>query len=119
MTQQQRNQPQNNDQSQNENRNDEQQSQSMALGNALQHIPVKEQPETSDDPSMPPTNDAGDAISEGSLYDASGAATGGGVDTPDAVEESTEDEVRKQKRSHIHQGTSAYMGGGADNGSNL
>ncbi len=109
MTQQQRNQSQ----------NDEQQSQEMVVGNARQYVPIKQPDATSDETTMPPTNDAGDAISEGSLYDASGAATGGGVDTPDAVEESTEDEVRKQKRSHIHQGTSAYTGGGADNGSNL
>ncbi|GLV53370.1 hypothetical protein KDH_02250 [Dictyobacter sp. S3.2.2.5] len=69
------------------------------------------------DAEMPETNDAGDAISEDTLYDASGAATGGGVDTPDAVEQSTEEANRK--KSHIHQGGSAYMGGGADNGSSL
>ncbi len=69
------------------------------------------------DTTMPETNDAGDAISEDTLYDASGAATGGGVDTPEAVVRSTEDEI--MKRSHINQSSSAYMGGGADNGTDL
>ncbi|GHO59585.1 hypothetical protein [Ktedonobacter robiniae] len=73
--------------------------------------------QTPDDSTMPETNDAGDAISEDSLYDASGAATGGGVDTPTAVEESTEKAVRKHHP--INQGSSSYTGGGSDNGSNL
>lgn len=69
------------------------------------------------DRSMPETNDVGDAVSEGSLRDASGEGTGGVGDTNDDVLESTEAEIRKHK--HIHQGTNAYTGGGADNGSSL
>jgi hypothetical protein len=78
---------------------------------------IEAQREARIDPNMPETNDAGDAISEASLYDASGKATGGGVDTPQHVEEYTEKAAQKHK--HIHQGTNAYEGGGADNGSNL
>lgn len=66
---------------------------------------------------MPETSDTGDGIGQDSVYDASGAATGGGVDLPIRVERSTEAEVQKSKP--LHQGDSAYMGGGADNGSNL
>lgn len=66
---------------------------------------------------MPETNDAGDAISEEALRDASGAATGGADDLPTKVERSTEQTVRK--RHPINQGSSAYMGGGADSGTDL
>nr|BBH86921.1 hypothetical protein KTC_16720 [Thermosporothrix sp. COM3] len=41
------------------------------------------------------TNDAGDAVSEETLRDASGKLTGGGVDTPTRVEEATEEEIRE------------------------
>ncbi len=77
----------------------------------------RRQQDTTPEGVMPPTNDAGDAVSEGSLYDASGAATGGGVDLPTHVEKSTEDEVKK--RQPLNQGSSAYTGGGADNGTDL
>jgi hypothetical protein len=63
------------------------------------------------------TNDAGDAVSEETLRDASGKLTGGGVDTPTRVEEATEEEIRRRKP--INQGTNAYSGGGADNGTDL
>lgn len=66
---------------------------------------------------MTPTGDAGGGISEGSLRDASGVETGGGTDTPQHVEESTE--AAENVQQPLHQGTSAYTGGGADNGSNL
>ncbi|MDQ6659877.1 MAG: hypothetical protein M3Z24_02800 [Chloroflexota bacterium] len=96
---------------------DDKQSRNVKSGtNANQNTPAR-QTDATDDYTMPETNDAGDAISEDSLYDASGAATGGGVDTPTAVEESTEAAVRKHKP--INQGSSAYSGGGADNGSDL
>ena len=72
---------------------------------------------TAYDQTQPETQDTGDGISEGSVYDASGAATGGGVDTPTVVDKSTESVVRRKKP--INQGDSAYTGGGADNGSNL
>ena len=85
--------------------------------NADQDTPARQQTDGIEDTTMPRTNDASDGISEASLYDASGAATGGGVDTPTAVEHSTEDEVRQQ--TPINQGSSAYTGGGADNGSDL
>ena len=65
----------------------------------------------------PPANDAGGGISAGTLKDASGTETGGGVDTPTRVEEKAEDTIEQQKP--LNQGTSAYTGGGADNGSNL
>lgn len=67
--------------------------------------------------SMTPTSDAGGGISEGSLKDASGTETGGGTNTPQRVEKSTE--VAENEQQPLHQGTSAYTGGGADNGSNL
>jgi hypothetical protein len=56
-------------------------------------------------------------VGEDSAYEASGAATGGGVDTPTAVEKSTEAAVRRHRP--INQGSSAYTGGGADNGTNM
>ena len=104
----------------NQSQRDEQQNTAIAPTNSDQDLSVRQQTGTHDDtsdPDMSTTNDAGDAISEGELYDASGAATGGGVDTPDAVQRSSEAATEQQK--HIHQGSSAYMGGGADNGSNL
>ena len=61
--------------------------------------------------------DVDSGVAEDGAYDASGAATGGGVDTPTAVEKSTESAVRKRKP--IDQGSSAYTGGGADNGTDL
>ncbi|QBD74609.1 hypothetical protein EPA93_00815 [Ktedonosporobacter rubrisoli] len=66
---------------------------------------------------LPSTSDTGGGISDGSVYDASSEATGGGVDTPLAVERSTENTIGKQKP--LNQGSSATSGGGADNGSNL
>ena len=88
--------------------------------NADQDATVKRQMDTmndTDEVTLPPTSDTGEGVGEDSTYDASGAATGGGVDTPTAVEKSTESAVSKQKP--INQGSSAYTGGGADNGSNL
>jgi hypothetical protein len=107
MTKQQKNQPDAGQQKQD----------ALAGMNTRQDIIAKQQTDTTDERAMPRTSDAGGGISEGSLYDASGAATGGGVDTPTDVEQRTEDEVRKQKP--IDQGNSAYTGGGADNGSDL
>lgn len=66
---------------------------------------------------LPPTSDAGGGISEGTLRDASGSETGGGSDTPLHAEQSTEAAI--QQKQPLHQGTNAYPGGGADNGSNL
>ena len=57
------------------------------------------------------------SVAEDSAYYASGAATGGGVDTPTAVEKSAEATIRKRKP--IDQESSAYTGGGADNGTDL
>lgn len=76
--------------------------------------PVNDLP---DDQTQPETQDSGGGVGQDSVYDASGAATGGGVDTPTAVEKSTEAAVRRRKP--INQGSSAYTGGGADNGSDL
>ncbi len=87
---------------------DEQKQDALAGTNTRQDIIAKQQTDTTDERTMPRTNDAGGGISEGSLYDASGAATGGGVDTPTDVEQRTEDEVRDQKP--IGQGNSAYTG---------
>ncbi len=70
-----------------------------------------------DDQTPPEVQDTGGGIGEDSVYDASGAATGGGVDTPTAVDKNTESVIRRKKP--INQGDSAYTGGGADNGSNL
>jgi hypothetical protein len=95
----------------------EQRRHAQAGTNTRQDATAMQHPDATNERTMPRTNDAGDGISEGSLYDASGAATGGGVDTPTDVEQSTEDEIRKQKP--IDQGNSAYAGGGADNGSDL
>lgn len=66
---------------------------------------------------LPPTSDAGGGVSEGTLRDASGVETGGGSDTPMHAEENTEATINRRKP--LNQGTSAYPGGGADNGSNL
>ena len=88
--------------------------------NADQDATVKRQTDAmndTDEVTLPPTSDTGEGVGEDATYDASGAATGGGVDTPTAVEKSTESAVRKQKP--IDQGSSAYTGGGADNGSDL
>ena len=88
--------------------------------NADQDATVKRQADSmndTDEVTLPPTSDTGEGVGEDSTYDASGAATGGGVDTPTAVDKSTEAAVEKQKP--INQGSSAYTGGGADNGSNL
>lgn len=98
-------------------------SQALAVGKFRRAVPLDQQAEATNDEfepgeeGLPPTNDAGDAIGEDSLYAASGAATGGGDDLSEAVEESDEEVAAKKK--HIHQGTSAYMGGGSDNGSDL
>lgn len=83
---------------------DEGQSSSIEHRGANREVDVQ-QDQTSDDttnPDMPPTNDAGDGISEGELYDASGAATGGGVDTPTAVDKSSV--PASEQKKHIHQG---------------
>ena len=78
---------------------------------------VREQVAPEEPEQLPPTSDAGGGISEGSLRAASGKETGGGVDTPLHVDDSTEATI--QREQPLHQGTSAYAGGGADNGSNL
>lgn len=78
---------------------------------------VREQAAPEEPEQSPPTGDAGGGISEGSLRDASGKETGGGVDTPLHADDSTEATI--QREQPLHQGTSAYAGGGADNGSNL
>ena len=99
---------------------DNSQKSTIARMNADQDATAKRQMDTmndTDEVTLPPTSDTGEGIGEDSTYDASGTATGGGVDTPTAVEKSTESAVRKQKP--INQGSSAYTGGGADNGSNL
>ncbi len=83
--------------------------------NPKKHLALVRNP--ANDQTQPETQDTGDGIGEDSVYDASGAATGGGVDTPSAVDKSTESAVRRKKP--INQGDSAYTGGGADNGSNL
>lgn len=70
-----------------------------------------------DQASTPPTGDAGGGVSEATLKDASGTETGGGIDTDIHAEENTETTI--EKRKPLHQGTSAYTGGGSDNGSNL
>jgi hypothetical protein len=107
MTEQQKNQNQ-----------DEKQNRNATTGtNANHNAAAKQQPGNLDESTRLWKDDVSSGVSEDSAYDASGAATGGGVDTPTAVEESTEDAVRKNKP--IDQGSSAYAGGGADNGTDL
>jgi hypothetical protein len=107
MTEQQKNQNQ-----------DEKQNRNATTGtSADQDATTKRQPSSLDESTRLWLDDMSSGVSEDSAYDASGAATGGGVDTPTAVEVSTEDAVRKNKP--IDQGASAYTGGGADNGTDL
>ena len=78
--------------------------QATDVENTVKDGSTKQQKSATDNknaPTMPPTNDAGDAVSEASLYDASGKATGGGVDISDAVVQSTNEAVKKHH--HIHQ----------------
>ena len=107
MTEQQRNQ-----------NSDEKQKRNWKAGtNADQDTTAKGQNVTPDESTRIWLDEKISGVSEDSAYDASGAATGGGVDTPTAVEESTEAAVKKHKP--INQGASAYSGGGAGNGTNL
>ncbi|GCE30256.1 hypothetical protein KDA_57400 [Dictyobacter alpinus] len=63
----------------------------------------QEMADTDDKVTMPDTGDEGDAVSQDSLYDASGAATGGGVDLSTHLDKKSQKELSK----HIHQGTSS------------
>ena len=84
---------------------------------ARQGTTTRRQKNASDESTRLWLADMESGVAEDGAYDASGAATGGGVDTPTAVEKSTEAAVRK--RRPINQGSSAYTGGGADNGTDL
>jgi hypothetical protein len=82
-----------------------------------QDTTAKRQTETPDESTRLWLNEMDSGVDEDSARDSSGAATGGGVDTPTAVEKSTEAAVRRYKP--INQGGSAYSGGGAENGTDL
>jgi hypothetical protein len=105
------------EQQRNQNSDEKQKRNSKAGTNAALDARAKRQTDTPDESTRLWLYYMNSGVSEDSAYDASGAATGGGVDTPTAVEESTEAAVRKRKP--INQGTSAYSGGGADNGTDL
>ncbi len=105
------------EQSKNQHHKQKDHSTSQSDSHSKREHRYRNMPQGDPDAPMPETNDAGDAISEASLYDASGAATGGGVDISDAVMRSTERDIRRRKT--INQESSAYTGGGSDNGTNL
>lgn len=76
---------------------------------------ASEDPDT-DTALTPPTGDMGDGISEDSVRN-SGQMTQSTDDLESREMLSTEDTVNRKKP--INQSSSAYIGGGADNGSNL
>ena len=90
---------------------------SQAGTNAVQDTEATQQAEAPDESTRLWLEEMSSGVSEDTAYESSSAATGGGVDTPTAVEKSTEAAIRKRKP--INQGSSAYSGGGAANGTNL
>jgi hypothetical protein len=96
---------------------DEKKSSSQRRTNVGQDTAARRRGKTSDESNRLWLDDMDSGVSEDTAGEASGAAMGGGVDTPTAVEKSTEAAVRRHKP--INQGSSAYMGGGAENGTDL